>query len=391
MCLDAPGSLALNGALGMRVLISIVLTCGFGLAGRAQEAAAGAEVLASSTTLSGYVSSSYHVGANAGAYPFALAPANRNAFTLDVVGLSFRKPLDEWLFDSGFRVDLWAGPDAANLGTSASGDDVQLRQAFLDLRIPIADPRAAGAARSVDLRIGAFDSPLGYESLDRHINPHYTHSLGFTIEPTIHTGLLAMYPGVDALENGESDYLLSLGVANSVDPLINGAPANHDRKSFLAGLTWILPEGFGALSGAAFSAGYVNGRARTGTSPIQNFYLAAGLPLPSETWSLALTYDTRMLSGRGNDDSVVGVYLGHQVNEKLNLNVRGELYQEGSKLFSAESAAEQSDGYALTTTAEYQLWENVLSRVEFRWDHTDLRVNGRVNTPSLHFNVIYQF
>ena len=157
MCLDAPDSLALNGALGMRVLISIVLTCGFGVAGRAQEAAAGAEVLASSTTLSGYVSSSYHVGANTGAYPFALAPVNRNAFTLDVVGLSFQKPLDEWLFDSGFRVDLWAGPDAANLGTSASGDDVQLRQAFLDLRVPIADPRAAGAARSVDLRIGAFD------------------------------------------------------------------------------------------------------------------------------------------------------------------------------------------------------------------------------------------
>ncbi len=375
----------------MRWLLYIILVCGFGAAGRAQEAAAGAEVLAASTTLSGYVSSSYHVGQNSGAYPFAFAPANRNAFTLDVVGLSFHRPLDEWLFDSGFRVDLWAGPDTANLGTAAAGSGVQLRQAFLDLRIPIADPRAAGSARSVDLRIGAFESPLGYESLDRHINPHYTHSLGFTIEPTIHTGLLAMYPGVDALKNGESDYLLSLGVANSVDPLINGAPANHDRKSFLAGFTWLLPEGFGALSGTAFSAGYVNGRERTGTTPIQNLYLAAGLPLPSEAWSLAFTYDARMLSGRGNDDSVLGVYLGHQVSEKLKLNVRGELFQEGSKLFSTESATEQSDGYGLTTTAEYLLWENVISRVEYRWDHTDLRVNGRKNTQSWHFNIIYRF
>ena len=375
----------------MRWCLYIILVCGLGITGRAQEAAAGAEVLAASTTLSGYVSSSYHVGANAGAYPFALAPANRNAFTLDVVGLSFRKPLDDWLFDSGFRVDLWAGPDAANLGTSATGNGVQLRQAFLDLRIPIADPRASGSARSVDLRIGAFESPLGYESLDRHINPHYTHSLGFSIEPTIHTGLLAMYPGVDALENGESDYLLSLGVANSVDPLINGAPANTDRKSFLAGLTWLLPEGFGVFSGTAFSAGYVNGRERTGSTPIQNLYLAAGLPLPSERWSLAFTYDARMLSGRGNDDSVVGLYLGHQFSERFKLNVRGELFQEGARLFSAESAAEQSDGYGLTTTAEYRLWENVISRVEYRWDHTDLRVNGRENTQSWHFNVIYQF
>ncbi len=375
----------------MRWFLSIILVCGLEAAGRAQEAAAGAEVLTASTTLSGYVSSAYHVGSESGAYPFTFAPANHNSFSLDVVGLSFRKPLDEWLFDSGFRVDLWAGPDAPTLRTSATGDEVELRQAFLDLRIPIADPRAAGSARSVDLRIGAFDSPLGYESLDRHINPHYTHSLGFTIEPTLHTGLLAMYPGGDALENGESDYLLSLGVANSVDPRINGAPANYDRKSFLAGLTWLLPEGFGILSGTAFSAGYVNGRERTGTMPIQNLYLAAGLPLPSETWSLAFTYDARMLSGRGNDDSVLGVYLGHQVSEKLKLNVRGELFQEGSKLFSAESATEQSDGYSLTTTAEYLLWENVISRVEYRWDHTDLRVNGRENTQSWHFNVIYQF
>ena len=375
----------------MRWFLYIILTVGLELAGRAQEAAAGAEVLAASTTLSGYVSSSYHAGQNAGAYPFAFAPAHRNSFSLDVVGLSFRRPLDEWLFDSGFRVDLWAGPDTANLGTAAAGSGVQLRQAFLDLRIPIADPRAAGSARSVDLRIGAFESPLGYESLDRHINPHYTHSLGFTIEPTIHTGLLAMYPGVDALKNGESDYLLSLGAANSVDPLINGAPTNHDRKSFLAGFTWLLPEGFGALSGTAFSAGYVNGRERTGTTPIQNLYLAAGLPLPSEAWSLAFTFDARMLSGQGNDDSVLGVYLGHQISEKLKLNVRGELFQEGAKLFSTESAAEQSDGYGLTTTAEYLLWKNVISRVEYRWDHTDLRVNGRKNTQSWHFNVIYQF
>ena len=98
-----------------------------------------------------------------------------------------------------------------------------------------------------------------------------------------------------------------------------------------------------------------------------------------------------MLSGRGNDDSVLGVYLGHQVSEKLKLNVRGELFQEGSKLFSTESATEQSDGYGLTTTAEYLLWENVISRVEYRWDHTDLRVNGRKNTQSWHFNIIYRF
>ena len=169
----------------------------------AQEAAAGANALAASSTLSGYVSTSYHFGPDGGSDPYALAPANRNAFSLDVVGLSIRRPLDEWLFDTGFRVDLWLGPDASLLDSGASASTVELRQAYIDLRVPIADPREAGGARSLDLRLGVFDSPLGYESLDRNLNPHYSHSWGFTIEPALHTGFLAMYPGVDALDTGE--------------------------------------------------------------------------------------------------------------------------------------------------------------------------------------------
>ena len=301
----------------------------------AQEAAAGANALAASTSLSGYVSTSYHFGPDGGSDPYALAPANRNAFSLDVVGLSIRRPLDEWLFDTGFRVDLWLGPDAALLGSGASANTMELRQAYIDLRVPIADPRDAGEARSLDLRLGVFDSPLGYESLDRNLNPHYSHSWGFTIEPTLHTGLLAMYPGVDALENGESDYLFSLGVANTIDPRINGVAENVDRKTLLAGLTWLLPESFGPLGDTAFSAGYVNGRARTGAEPIQNLYLALGLPLRSDDWSLGLVYDARILGGAGNDDSVFGAYLGHRLNDKLSLNLRGELFRDGDKLFSS--------------------------------------------------------
>jgi len=364
---------------------------GFSTILHAQEAAAGANALAASTTLSGYVSTSYHFGPDGGSDPYALAPANRNAFSLDVVGLSLRRPLDEWLFDTGFRIDLWLGPDASLLDSSASASTVELRQAYIDLRVPIADPREAGGARSLDLRLGVFDSPLGYESLDRNQNPHYTHSWGFSIEPTLHTGLLAMYPGVDALENGESDYLFSFGVANSIDPRINATAQNEDRKTFLAGLTWLLPDSFGRLGGTAFSAGYANGRARTGAETVQNLYLGVGLPLPSDRWSLGLVYDARILDGAGNDDSVFGAYLGHRLNDKLSLNLRGEIFQDGAKLFNSESGAEQTDGHGLTATLDYKLWENVTSRLEYRWDHTDSLVNGRHNTQALHLNLIYEF
>ena len=89
----------------------------------------GADALSASTALSGYVSTSYHGGSGSGKYPYSLSHENRSSFTLDVVGLSFRRPLDEWLWDTGFRVDLWLGPQASDLGTSATANDTAvLRQ-----------------------------------------------------------------------------------------------------------------------------------------------------------------------------------------------------------------------------------------------------------------------
>ena len=81
----------------------------------------------------------------------------------------------------------------------------------------------------------------------------------------------------------------------------------------------------------------------------------------------------------------------YQLSDKTSLNLRGEVFQEGSRLFSSESAAEQSDGYSLTSTFDYRLSENVISRAEWRWDHTEARVNGRHNDQSWHLNLIFLF
>ena len=106
---------------------------------------------------------------------------------------------------------------------------------------------------------------------------------------------------------------------------------------------------------------------------------------------MGLVYDARILDGAGNDDTVFGAYLGHRLNDKFSLNLRGELFRDGAKLFSSESGAEQSDGHGLTATLNYKLWENVTARLEYRWDHTDLLVNNRKNSQALHLNLIYEF
>jgi hypothetical protein len=365
---------------------------------RAQDAAESAPALAASATLSGYVSTGYRWGPGTGNFAYGLSgtTSRANAFSLDVVALSLHRPMENWLLDSGYRVDLWLGPDASDLDTGATTSSAELRQAYLDLRFPLVNPITAGETTSLDLRIGTFNSIVGFESPDHNANAHYTHSWGYTIQPTVHTGLLAFFPGtgrpgVDPLYEWDSRYQIALGVANTNDPRINGTPANADRKTLLAGFMWELPEALGPLGGSRFSLGYVNGRARTGSDPIQNLYFGLGLLPNSEKWNLSLTHDSRILPGAGNDDSVFGLYVGHTLSDDLSLSARAEIYQEGAKLYSGESATEQTDGQGLTLTLNYKIWENVISRLEYRWDNTDEPVNGRHNNQVFHLNFIYEF
>jgi hypothetical protein len=88
---------------------------------------------------------------------------------------------------------------------------------------------------------------------------------------------------------------------------------------------------------------------------------------------------------------VFGLYVGRTLSDDLTLSARAEIYQEGAKLYSGESAAEQTDGQSLTLTLNYKIWENVISRLEYRWDNTDEPVNGRHNNQGFHLNFIYEF
>ena len=50
--------------------------------------------------------------------------------------------------------------------------------------------------------------------------------------------------------------------------------------------------------------------------------------------------------------------------------------------------------FADTITADYSLWANVVTRLEFRWDHGANRFTGfgaQRNDISLAANVIYKF
>src|SRR3974377_1373565 len=92
-------------------------------AAKAEEKASPVLTSLAATTISGYVDTSaqWNFGTgNANLPPYRFnSPSKADGFNLDVVQLRIEKPLDESEWAAGYRVDLWAGPDANLLGTQS--------------------------------------------------------------------------------------------------------------------------------------------------------------------------------------------------------------------------------------------------------------------------------
>ena len=75
------------------------------------------------------------------------------------------------------------------------------------------------------------------------------------------------------------------------------------------------------------------------------------------------------LSPAANYANATALYASYQATEKLSLHGRAEyassdaLTAVGTPILGARKV------FATTATVQYDLWKNVLSRVEFRWDH----------------------
>jgi hypothetical protein len=369
----------------------------------------------SSTTLSGYVDTSaqWNLGTgNQNMPPYGFGGTGKaDGFNLNVVDIALDKPQDESPWATGYHVELWFGPDANALATSSSGtatSDFAIRQAYVALRTPIGN--------GINWKIGVWDTIIGYEGLSSPNNPNYTHSYGFTVEPTTHTGLLGTYQVNDEVS-------VSAGVANTFGATINGRAKspygayvpNESFKTYLASVSFTAPTNWGWLSGSTISGGVINGfnqAAAEGSGDRQtSLYAGATLSTPLTALKLGASldyvdmHDYAAVNGEGQDGSIwaAAIYASYQATEKLALNVRGEFVDDSADALgdSSELGLNRAKIYALTGTVQYDLWKNVLSRVEIRWDHADngrffgaSDANGaptRKNAVLIAANVIYKF
>jgi hypothetical protein len=404
---------------------------------QAEEKLSALQTALSSTTISGYVDTSaqwtignakhYTDGAPPG---FAFNGVNKqDGFNLNVVNLTIERPMDEkenWA--AGYKVDMIYGPNAVGYNTSfvnngQNNSDFGLKQAYVALRAPVGN--------GIDFKMGTFDSILGYEVFHSGNNPNFTRSYAYTFEPTQFTGLLASYQFC-------KEFGMAAGIANTANAGINnrsflGTAKSETDKTYMAAFTLTAPDSMGFLAGSTLYGAVVNGfntsttTATDGTTvyPVGNgmtwLYAGATLNTPLKGLKTGVCYD--YIAGHSGQNfggkeydlgttwfNAFSVYLSYQATEKLSLHARAEYMWMTEGMAAAlggvvkdPMTGEVSLGhsgladkiFALTGTVQYDLWANVLSRIEFRWDHaadgTHPFNDSDRNAFLLSANIIYKF
>jgi len=325
---------------------------------QAQEAAAGAEALAASTTLSGYVSSSYTAAGSSNGASIGKSNADADNFKLDVVSLTLASAQGAGEYATGYTVQFWAGPDDAAGGAA---DEVELMQANIDLRLPFGN--------GIDLKVGQFGTIVGNEVFDYNQNAFFQRSLGFSVEPTHHTGILAGYQLSD-------DVAIQLGAVNDTTSATTNDSADDGSSAYLASVSYTLPDSMGFAGGTGIKYATVRD---AGASDRDTDYIQIDLPSIVENLTLQGTADY-VTQGTG-DDEIYGVHAGYALNDKTTVNLR---YEWGSTEVTSTHAGLESIALGVT----YDVWENVISRVEWQSTSSDTQA---ADDDTLSLNLVYSF
>jgi hypothetical protein len=367
----------------------------------------------SQTTLSGYVDTSaiWSPGSPNGVLAgrtFDGTPDKLDGFNLHAVKLVLEKPLDEGQWSAGYKADLVFGPDANyynTVGLNGAGDgssDFNVKQAYVALRAPVGN--------GLDIKLGVWDTLIGYEVFESANNPNFSRSYAYFIEPTHHTGLLMSYHVADWLS-------VSGGVANGwtggINDRVGGFGLSADdaesRKAFLGSVTITLPESTGSFKGSSIYAGIVHGElananAGGANSPhINSSYLGATLNTPIEALSIGAAFDYRDGTPTGGFGTSGGYawatafYASFAATEKLKINGRAEYAKGSNGTWYGAGLANDNELGSITLTLDYALWANVVTRAEFRYDRNmggDEIYHGTdsdIDAVTLTANIVYKF
>lgn len=326
----------------------------------------------------------------------------RDGFSLNAVNIAIDRPLDDSSWSAGYHVELNTGVGAisgvslannfdngtSDMAGSQNEGNLVVRQAYITMRTPLGN--------GIDWKLGVFDGITGYESNTGYKNPNYTRSYGYIINPTTFTGILGTYQVISGVS-------VSAGVANRGNYQGFGQNNNDNtgtgtaiaQKDFIFATSLTAPESWGWLKGSALNAGTVQSFDNNG---VDIYSVNLSLATPVAGLKVGVAWDALNSRVIPADFNIYGVYATYQATDKLAFNLRGEFVDgtdadggKGSNPFNNLGRGEE-----VTATIEYNLWANMLTRVEFRWDHAEFthpysNSETGANAFLLAFNAVYKF
>ena len=354
---------------------------------------------------------------------------SNNTFNINAVKIALEKALpdkNDWA--AGFRIDTIYGEDAKYLGdTAINGLDgntsgLALEQAYVKFRVPVGN--------GLDIYAGKFVTFLGYEVIESPANLNFSRGLLFTNAiPLTHTGVYADYKFNDTVE---AKFGIVDGWNNSTSSSVNSLSGTANESSFGKAITGQLtinapgknanitqsfiysPDGEPGVVGQnngnlvvydiwgnwtpAFAH---NSDAKGGVADplLLGFNIdlgyndAAGSPGGFSVPSGNNAPDGSRASNDTNTWWGIALYSQYKFSKVFSLAGRAEYLHSDAALFPKFGPSGTDDGFAggrlsptpdqgefsYTLTASFNIWDNLLTRIEYRVDDISGATNGAAN------------
>jgi hypothetical protein len=367
-------------------------------------------------TLSGYVDTSYteQFGGRGDGFGGTQAldhqfDIHNDNFNVNAVKIALEKALpdkNEWA--AGFRIDTMYGSDAAVLSATDPGlgasSEFFLEQALVKFRIPVGN--------GLDIYAGKFTTFLGYEVIESPANLNFSRGLLFTDAiPLTNTGVYADYKFNSTFE---AKLAIVDGWNDSVSDSTGAGPGNDPNTGFATDRQndWE----FGGKS----VMGQLNINAPGGNANITQSFIYSpggdsGAPSGPDdgpvvvydiwgNWNPTFVKDSALLLGfnvdfgyngasgtpqqeivpgaagnpfvpgpQVNDTNTwygVALYASYKLTKVVTLSARGEyLHEDAAVNPKFGIAGVDQDDFSETLTASFSIWDNLLTRVEYRFDN----------------------
>lgn len=330
---------------------------------------------------------------------------NQNTFTMNNAEFDIEK-LANPEGGAGFRVDLSAGEDIriidnANIASAnnTANSKFGFQQAYVQLVAPLSffnDSEVFGD--TIDIKAGRMVTLAGAEVIEGRDNWNISRSYVFGLGiPFTHTGVRATYKLFQ-------DKLTVFGGLN------NGWDANVDNNTFKTWETGLIYNFTDKLSYANAvyygpEMGQINSHRRFLLSNVLSYQATEKLATKAEfTFGNQHRISTNATTGLANDPGVnfdnaqwfgFALYGRYAMTDKWGMATRFEYFHDKDQSRTAAAGAQFGTDslYAITVGTDYKIYENLLGRVEYRFDRSNDRpaFNSEYSQSTVGAQLIYSF